>query len=245
MIKKIYLFILLLAFFSFQAKSQGIRFYWNNLNESSNRLQGKLMGENYYISSLANSNYFLQKDWVDATIELVDGDIFDNVKVRYLAFGDELIAYNDKIRSLYIVDKNIVKQFTIQAISNNGDIKDQKFIKLFYDRIAGGDRYFEELYSGTRSLLAFHHIEEVKVSPFTDKMGVMRDSEFRLNVTYYIYSTNNIFLKLQKKKRSFMKILPGHKKEIRKIFHQNKIILLDENSMVQAFTLLDKADLFN
>lgn len=245
MIKKTHLFILLLAFFSIQGRSQNTGFYWNNLDESSNRLQGKMTGETYYISSLGNSNYFLQKEWLSGIIELEDGDIFKGIEVRYLAYGDELVAYNDKNNSLFIVDKDIVKQFSIIQLSNEGEAKERKFIKLFYDGMNERERYFEELYSGTCSLLAFHHVDAVKVSPYSDRQGIMRDTEYRLNVTYYKYSVNEGFSKMVRKKRAFLKIMPENTKEIRKIFRQNKIVLLDENTMIQAFRVLDEAGLLN
>ena len=108
-----------------------------------------------------------------------------------------------------------------------------------------GDRYFEELYSGTRSLLVFHQIRGTKVRPFKDEAGIMRDTEYRMHVTYYIYSADKGFLKIRNTKRSFRNVLPEHKKKIRKIFRQNNITLIDERSMVDAFMLLDEAGMLN
>ena len=50
MIKK-YIFLLLVVV-SFSVTGQNTGFYWNNLKESSNRLQGKIMGEIYYLNPL-------------------------------------------------------------------------------------------------------------------------------------------------------------------------------------------------
>lgn len=241
MVRKTYTVIILFVLSSISGMTQNSGFYWNNLDESSNRLQGKITGEMYYISSVGNSNYFLQKDWVNGKIELEDGDVFDNIKVRYLAFGDELIAYNDRIRALFIVDKDVVKEFSI----NGANQSVREFVKLYFNGPNEGARFFEKLYSGTRLLLAFHHVDEVKVSPYANKYGIMRDTEFRLNVTYYMYSQGKGFVKLLAKRRSFLKVLPDNKKAIRKIFRQNKIVFLEERAMVKAVELLDGAGILN
>jgi hypothetical protein len=245
MMRKTYLLILFAFLLSLNGSGQDLGFYLNQVDESSNRLQGKIRGENYYITALANSNFFLQKDWLDATVQLVDDDVFEGLKVRYLVFDDELVAFNEKMRSLYIVDKDIIKQFSIKERSSGGEFINRKFVKLFFDGGNGGWRFFEELYSGSYFLLADYYIEAMKVSPFADKMGVMRDTQYRLDVNYYMYSSDKGFSKLQKRRRSFYKIFPEHKKEIRKIFRQNRILLSNEKSMEQAFSLLDKAGLLN
>ena len=72
-----------------------------------------------------------------------------------------------------------------------------------------------------------------------------RDSEFKMSVNYYMYSSENGFKRLQTKRRSFIKTIPQHKKEIRKLFRQNKIVLSKEKSMIQAFELLDNENLLN
>jgi hypothetical protein len=73
---------------------------------------------------------FYKKDWVEGTITLKDGDVFEGVRMRYMAFGDELVAYNSNIHALFIVDKNTVKQFTIKTPLSSGSFAERKFINL-------------------------------------------------------------------------------------------------------------------
>lgn len=232
------LLALLFVFYTSQVLAQYSGLYWNNLNESSNRLQGKITGETYFISPLENRSFFLQNDWVDSRIILEDGDVYDNLKVRYLVYSDELIAYNDKLRTLFKVDKNKINRFFI--IDTSGE---KEFVKLDFNGIQPGYRFFEVLFSGTSSLLAFHRIDEISVNPYLDKFGIMRDSEYKLNINYYLYSQEKGFEKLTAKKRSFRRLFPEHKKEIRKIFRRNKISLSGKESMVQAVELLNQAGL--
>jgi len=243
-VKKTYLFFIIAILFSVYSNGQNTDFYWVKLNKNANRLQGKLRGEYYFNSLVSNSYFFLHKDWQDASITLIDGDVFENIKIRYLAYGDELISYNENIRSyFYMIDKNIVKEFSIKEVLNSGEIKEHKFVKLYFDGILKGDRYFKELYSGTNSLLLYYNIRATKVRQFKDKSGIIRDTEYRMHITYYLHSDDKGFSKLNKTKRSFRRTLPEYKKEIRKIFRQNKISLYDEKSMTQAFKLLDEAGL--
>ena len=243
-IKIKYLLFLFAILFSVCTDGQNTSFYLGKLNESTNRLQGKLRGEYYYNSLVGNEYFFLHKKWSDATITLIDGDVFENVKVRYLAYGDELISYNENIKSYFFkIDKDIIKQFTIETILNSGNVKHQKFIKLYYDGLTKGDRYFEELYSGTRSLLLYYTIRGTKVRPFKDNSGILQDTEYRMHVTYFMYSPDEGYTKIHKTKRAFRAALPDNKKEIRKLFRKNKLNIFDDASMIQAFKLLEEANI--
>lgn len=205
-------------------------------SETLSRFDTKLTGVVYHISALANSNFFLQEDWGTGSIELEDGVVYENVRMRYHALKDELVAYNDRLRILFIVDKETVKAFNIPTQSGT-----QHFVKLYFDGFEQGEKYFREIYTGAAKLLAFHFVDEVKVSPFTDKQGFLRDTEYRFAVHYYLYNKNIGFERLLKKRRSFLKIFPERKKEIRKLFRKNHLIMFDERGMVQAVQLLEEA----
>lgn len=228
-----------IVLFSFNGTAQILN-SWPTYNQSSNRLEGKLQGEIYYMSSLANNNFFLQKDWVTGSITLTDGDVFENVKLRYMAFGDELVAYNDNARTLFIVEKNTVKEYTFKS-SGIGLNVQRRFVNLDSLNLVGGKSYFEELYTGGAKLLAYHFVNAVKVTPYTDNTGIMRDTEYKAAVNYFLFTNKNELFRIQRKKASFYKIYPENKKEIRKLFRKNRISLIDQNSLIQAINLLDEA----
>ena len=232
----IFLFILLLQGV---ASAQYSGLHSENLNQNSNRLQGKLTGEVYYLSLTSNASHFLQQDWVEGTITLKDGDVFEGVRMRYMAYGDELVAYNSNISTLFIVDKNTVKQFTLKTPLSSGNFAVRKFINLDSLDVFLNRTYFEELYSGMVKLLVFYQIEERKISPYIDSSGKLSDTEFRLKTIYYLLSKVNGFTRFQLKNRSLFTLFPENKKEIRKLFRKNKIDIIDESSAVQAFNLLE------
>lgn len=239
---KIYLVIIFLILFCGIGMAQKTGFYWYNLNERSNRLQGKLKGEVYTITAMANELFFLQKEWVNASLTMIDGDVFENVRLRYMAYGDEIIAYNDNVSTLFKIEKETVKQFTYVDKNINKVIK---FVNFCSGEEGSKCHFYEDLYSGNSRLFAFHYIEEVKVSPYNDRWGIMRDSEYRLNAWYYLYNERMGLMKIQKNRRSFIKLFPENKAEIRKIIRKNKISMTDQRSLIQAFKLLDEEDLLN
>jgi hypothetical protein len=243
MIKK-YIVFILAVFVQLSAGAQVRGLYNGNLNQNSNRLQGKLMGEIYYLNPVSNANYFLQPDWKDGVITLKDGDVFDSIRMRYMAFGDELVAYNNNIHSLFIVDKNTVKQFTFREHIKGEVFAERKFVNLDFLGLPLNRIYFEELYSGTAKLFSFHHIEEEKVSPYIDLNGKMYDVEFRLKTTYYILSDSIGFTRIQLKKRSFYSLFPENRKEIKKILRKNRINITNQVSAIEALKILDEAGYF-
>ena len=210
-----YLVILFVVSFQMVARAQNPSLYINNLNQKSNRLQGKLQGEIYSLNVIGNTNYFLHKDWIEGTITLKDGDLFEGIRMRYLAYDDELVAYNDNNHSLFIVDKSTVKQFTLKESAGSSGFIERKFITLDSFDPLQNKTYFEELFSGSVKLLAFHLIEESKVRPYKDAYGNLSDTEYNSETLYYLFSDNKGLRKIRLRHRSLIKLYPEYKKEIR------------------------------
>ena len=135
--KKIIINILIILGFSLSGMAQFKGPSGEDLSQNSNRLQGKLTGTVYNITPEANANFFLHEKWNDGIITLEDNDIFTGLKMRYYAYGDELVVYNEKIRSLFIVDKNKVNEFRLVTSE-----KEMHFIKLDFEGYSSNQRYF-------------------------------------------------------------------------------------------------------
>jgi len=238
-IKSIFFVTAIAACFAVNAQNSG--FYWDNLKESSNRLQGKIMGEIFYIDPLSSRFFFLQDDWVKGKIELTDGDVYENIDIRYNCKTDQLIAYNSRIRALFTVDKNIIKSFSYKDYFFGENYKEREFVKLNWDKLYSRVGFFEQLYTGNTTLLAFHHIEELKVAPYVDRLGRMNNLEYKRRVNYYLYNSEKEFKKITIKRRSVLKAFPENKKEIKKILRQSKIILQNEDALIQVIERIDKA----
>lgn len=236
-----YMVLVLILLLHGVATAQDSGLYNSGFSGNSNRLQGKLTGEVFFLSLNSNSSHFLQQEWVEGTITLKDGDVFEGVRMRYKAIDDELVAYNSNIQTLFIVDKNTVKQFTYKVPSESGNFTERKFVNLDSLDTYLGRTFFEELYSGSAKLFAFYQIEEIKVSPYNDNSGKIRDTEFRLKTIYYLLTDSIGLTRIQLKNRSLFTLYPENKKEIRRLLRKNRISIVDEHSAIQAFKLLDES----
>lgn len=237
-IQKKYIGIVFYILLAWSGAAQNSGFYWNKLDDSSNRLQGKLMGQVYYITALANNNFLYPDEWMVGSVTLVDGDKFENLKLRYQVFTDELIAYNEKKNALYFVEKELVKSFTFET-----DDHTRNFVNMSKGKGDGKSQYFEELYSGSVNLVVFRYLYEQKVIPFRDQWGILRDIEYRLKMDYYMQSGDKPIQKILPKLSALKKTFPEHKKEIKKLFRKNDTYIHDLRTFVQAFRLLDEAGL--
>jgi len=220
---------------SWSAGAQGLGFDSKNLTVSSNRLQGKMAGKIFYITALANGKFLYPNDWVEGEVVLSDDDKFDNIKLRYHAKDDEVIVYNDKRSSLFIVEKAQVKSFLLKI-----DGVEKKFLKLSLKGEKNNGQYFEELFSGDQQLLGRRYVYERKVNPYVDGSGMMRDIEYEMKTEYFRYSEKEGYNKMSIKRKAFLKAFPEHKKEIKKLFRSNSIVFNSEQAIVRAFTILNE-----
>jgi hypothetical protein len=235
-----YLFACLPVLLCIQGWSQDQEFNWEKLGENSNRLEGKLSGTIYHLPLDANSTHFFHDKWVKGMVILEDGDIFNEVNIRYLAYGDELVVFNSNLGQLFIADKEKVKSFSVDL--NSGT---QKFVKISNTAEGGEERYFELLYSGTNWLLAFHFLFDEKTDVYRDDHGKLKDTRLILKTAWYMYDTpNEKLIRLQNKRKAFINLAGIHKKEARKLFRQNQLHWYNSFKMVKAFELMDKAGFF-
>ncbi len=232
-----YIIFFLLQLSIFPAYGQNIGIHWRSISDNQNQLIGKLRGENYYVSVIAGNFHFLQENWCNTTITLINGDRFENIKTRYLAYKDELIVFDKNVVSKYYkLDKDIIADFEFEDESN-GVVQKRKFIRLYFDG-ADNSRYFEVLYSGTISLLAYRQIVRQRVGQVTTQSGIATDGEYRHKTNYYVYSPNTGFAKLNLKKNYILKSYPQQVSEI-KDFYKKRPNFRDEKTMIELFNLID------
>lgn len=232
--------ILFLVLIAFTGRAQSTGFYWDNLKQSSNRLEGKLTGELYYLNVTEGKYHFYHNGWYNGTVVLTDGDVFKDLKLRYMAFGDKLITYNDANKALFIIDQEIVDSFYVDS-----DQKKETFVRLNLDGSVRGNRYFEVLYSGNRSLLVYRSIQEKKTRPFKNEFGILSDIEYVDDNEYYLYSESAGFERLRAGRQSFYSLFPEHKKEVKRILRKNRISFKIEGSIIMSVTELDKAGIID
>jgi len=225
----------------FSVVAQVPSFDWHALGENSNRLEGKLTGTIYQLPVEVSSRHFLHEKFMDGDVLMEDGDLFRNLHLRYLALGDQLAAYNSNLHQMFLVDKKKVSRFTVR-----NDWGDQKFVKVHLNAgISGQDRFFEIKYEGNRWFLVFHQIIEEKTGIYRNEHGKLRDTILKLRKTYFMYDpATERFRYLYNSRRSFVRLFPENKREVRRLFRRNRLYQFDELEMVHAFKILDEAGFF-
>jgi hypothetical protein len=241
--KQMQFILILMAGFimMFSAVAQVPSFDWEALDERSNRMEGKLTGTIYHLPVEVSSRHFYHDKWMNGDVLMEDGDLYKNLHLRYLAFGDQLAAYNSNLHQMFIIDKKKVSRFTIRH-----DWEEQKFVKVYHHAgISGQDRFFEIMYEGNRCFLVFHQIVEEKTGIYRNEYGKLRDTELKNRETWFMYDpVSGKFNYLYKSRRSLLRHFPDNKKDIRRIFRRNHLYRFDELEMVHAFRLLDEAGFF-
>ena len=214
------------------------------LNETSNSLMGKLTGEIYYITSQASSYFFLQNDWTEGSVSLKTGEVFEGIKMRYLAYGDELIVYNDNNRMLVKTDKQKVKEFALKTgQSDQGALT--VFINL--DSVANvfTNDFFEVVYRGSVMVLISNIIVAKKVVPYKNSRGELADTEYVLRRTGFILSPRNGLEKIRFSNNSVAALFPEKKHEIVKYLRKNNLRITKRNPSPAIFEMLDKEGYLN
>jgi hypothetical protein len=241
--KQVRFILILMAGFimMFSAVAQVPVFDWEALGENSNRLEGKLTGTIYHLPVEVSSRHFLHDKFEEGDVLMEDGDLFKNLHLRYLAFGDQLAAYNSNLHQMFLIDKKKVSRFAVR-----NDFGEQNFIKVYLNAgISGQERYFEIKYEGKRWFLLFHQIVEEKTSIYRNEHGKLRDTLIKLRTTYFMYDpATEKFRYLYNSRRSFVKLFPENKREVRRLFRRNRLYRFDELEMVHAFRILEEAGYF-
>lgn len=235
------LFCMVSAFAKVNAQNVGL--YNGSLSAASNSLKGKLTGEVYYLPPRANTNYYIEKEWIKATIELKTGEVFNNVSCRYSNFEDELIYFNDNIKALVKADKEKVSGFTLNYELSGKNRPDVTYVNIDSVSNIVNTNYFECLYRGKVMLLVANRISELKVSPYNDSSGILRDTEFVARKATYIYSPTMGLNRVKFSNHSIANAFPENEKTVLKLLRQNKIRISDGFSAAKALDLIEKAGL--
>ena len=227
------------------ARAQDSGLNWGNINSSANHLEGKLRGEEFNITIESSFYHFLFNNFYPGKVTLIDNKVIENVNIRYQAYLDELVLFNPKMRAQFcMIDKNTIKEFTIKVTSDDGKIEKHKFIKLtgLYPGVKK-QKYLEELYDGSKMLLAHHRIVKEHVHDYINELGMNMEAKYRLKTKYYIYSGNDSYLEIKPKKRLFIRFFENNKQQVRKLIRKNKIKFRKKGEMTRAVKVIDSAGL--
>ena len=210
-------FVLFLAIIS--AESQEFYDSPNPLSTNSNTLNYKLTGRQYYFRENLNGTVYLNDDWELGSVLLRNGDRFENIYLKLNTFLEELIVFNERTGAIMIMDKFIIDEFEL----NNRFNSNNKFRNIYFDKFPKGHHYFNVIYDGKIKLFIWYQTKEVKTSVYKDDYGLLRDSEFKQEVDYFLVFPNGDVYKMAKKRSAYINLFPEQKKTVRQLFRKNKI----------------------
>jgi hypothetical protein len=215
-------------------------FAWFDFSRADNSNIGKLTGTKYNYAFRGNLNFFYHSDWYKGTICTTDGEVHTGYSVRYDAFNDELVAVNGRVKGQFVVDKYLVKSFTVDVPG----LGLQNFRKLMLNEFGQKEHYFEVLYDGKVALMSHTSITEHKTNAYRNKKGELDDREYRLEKQYFLLLPDHGFRSISPGRKAILNLFPERKKEIRQIFRRNRIDDYSLHGIPRIVSLLDQENFF-
>ena len=238
--KRFLFFLILLAFTREGVLAQMNDFFWGDYKNIGNNDQTKLTGFKYNYDAHSSAHYFFQPDWYSGTLLTREGETHEGIRLRYDAFNDELIAYNENIKGLFVVDKFRVNEFTIRHPRSG----DQVFRRLPLTAMGQKEHYYQVLYEGNITLLRRNRIIEKKTSLYKNKYGKLDNRDYVLVQVSFIITPDNEVLRIFPGRRSITGLFPDRKKEVRKVLREYNIVDYSIDGIPLIVRVLDNEGLF-
>lgn len=197
----------------------------------------KIKGVRFLPYPSFNGFPFLNDTWVPGKIEFSDGEIADSLFLRYSSFKDELVYYNKAITTQIVIDKASLKGFTFT--DTDGAVR--VFRKLYFDGFNKGDRFLEVLSGGETDLLAFRKVSMIGTSPYKDRNGILKNTNYEPTYQFYFYSPEKGFTSVRPNWISLLaKFDKLSQKPIRKLLRKNRIKITNERNFIHAWQVIEK-----
>ena len=174
---------------------------------------------------IINGTPYLDNSFKDGKIELTNGDIIPDLKMRYNMYEDffEIKKMDDTL----IVNKPYLLNIVFY--------QDKIFVynpAVFV--AAGGDNgYYERLESGKLNLYSKRKVD-LKYDEFVPNYAGgsgTKEYYYRYNISYLLEMEANTILKISNKKQ-FLKNIPSHKTEMNDFIKKNRINMKEEKDLV-------------
>lgn len=150
---------------------------------------------------------FYSNDWVNASVSVLSGEMYTNLKIKYDLYKDEFIYYNEALKKLLIIDSGII---TDVRIFDKAGIELEWVTKHCVDSIRSCEFYF------------VYHSDSISLYTKRKKKIEKNNSESRSSNdlgAYYTVSKNQLLVNhslitVPKGKRALASLFPSNKKAI-------------------------------
>ena len=198
----------------------------------------KIKGVRHMPYSIYSGSPYLTDIWVSGKIEFTNGEIADSLFLRYSSFKDELIYYNKAITSQIVIEKASINGFTFTDKDGNTRI----FRKQYYDGLIKGEHFFEVLSKGENDLLVIRKVILTSTPPYHDVSGLLKNMAYETSYQFYFYSPEKVYSAVRLNRNAFLaEFNESDQKSIKKLLRKNKVQIINEQSLIQAWKIIERA----
>lgn len=181
---------------------------------------------------------FLTDSWAPGKIEFTDGETLDSLFLRYSAYKDELLYYNQEVSSQIVIDKASIKGFSFTGKDGNT----RTFRKQYYDGFMKGERFFEVLSEGETDLLVYRKMSLTTTSPYKDESNILKNLAYTASYQFYFWSPEKGFSFVRPNRNAFLSAFEeAGQKPVNKLLRKNRIRISDEESLLLAWKIVEHA----
>ena len=186
----------------------------------------------HYYSRL-NGTPFYNQNWLAGDVTMKSGDIYKGLPLRYDAFRDELVYFNEVNNNAIIIDKYAIVGFTLTH--NNGDIE---LFEPMYDKGLRGmnGRYMSILLKDSISVIRKHEAMEEKYNTINSSG---KTGEILHKTTTYTWNGKELST-VPKRRGVIFKQYPAHKDELRKFCFQHHIHMKEKKDIILLYKEINR-----
>lgn len=214
--------LLTLCFLQSQAKDE------KGLQQEKAKLYGKI----YYLPLGLDGSPYLHEEWETGDINLVNGDVAYDIKIRLNIIENDLVFYNEELFRVFTIDKNMLSSFTMREQPGAPICN---FIKYTGEEIGfrlQKNDLIEVLYEGNISLYVKHLADVIDSNDLNSKSKVYPKE-------FYFLKIGETIVEVRDNARSVLKYFPENKREIKKIIVANNLRKRNEHNLLKLVRLMD------
>lgn len=180
-----------------------------------------------------NGTPFYNQNWLAGDVTMKSGDVYKGLPLRYDAFRDELVYFNEINNNAIIIDKYAIVGFTLT--NNNGDIE---LFEPMYDKGLRGmnGRYMSILLKDSISVIRKHEAMEEKYNTINSSG---KTGEILHKTTTYTWNGKELS-SVPKRRGAIFNQYPAHKDELRKFCFQHHIHMKEKNDIILLYKEINR-----
>lgn len=173
---------------------------------------------------------FYSDGWTTGSIKILSGETYDNLKIYYDTYKDDIIYYNKPIKRWILIDREIIDEVLIKIPNTQQELK---LVHTYSVDTTANDKFYFVLNEGRVSL----YLKTVKLmSKYT---GKPKKGEFYDKSKCY-FVLNNTFYQVPRHKRKLLTYFPKHATELKRFINKNGYSLKTHDDLINIFEEINR-----